>query len=138
MRSQNRNQDRTSRKAARSGLTQSLHRCSRRISSGNPATPDQASESAQHSRTEKGGDMGQDILLRRLDQAAGLKKQLVSEKNEATARIQYLEREMHELMDLLSPAVSKVDEALRAGPASLASEGFEDLKQRFPLAFTLD
>jgi hypothetical protein len=82
--------------------------------------------------------MGQDILLRRLDQAAGLKKQLVSEKNEATARIQYLEREMHELRDLLSPAVSKVDEALRAGPASLASEGFEDLKQRFPLAFTLD
>ena len=82
--------------------------------------------------------MGQDTLLRKLDQAAGLAKQLVSEKNEAAAKIQSLECEMHELRNLLSPAPSKADEALRGRPASPAAEGLEGLKRRFPLAFTLD
>jgi len=64
--------------------------------------------------------VAQDTLLQKLDEAAGRAKQLVKENNEATARIQPLEREASELRSIISLAVSKVDEMLKGESVSPA------------------
>jgi len=102
--------------------------------------------------------MAQDTLLKKLDEVAGRAKQLVREKNEATAKTPFLEREASELRSLISLAESKADEMLRVGAkdqtpqainAAVESKGIQQFggsppsprkgrKSGFPRAFGLD
>jgi hypothetical protein len=99
--------------------------------------------------------MGQESLLEKLDEAASKARLLEHENSETIAKIQTFEREIGALKELISLAESKADEMLmdssapdtHDGPAtlkahmtipSLAPEELQDLKQRFPHAFTPD
>ena len=82
--------------------------------------------------------MSQDTLVRRLDEFVGRAKEMVRERDEATARIASLEREVSKLRNLISLAESKVDEMLKDRPTPEASRRLEELGRRFPAAFTLD
>ena len=111
-------------------------------------------------------DMYQEALLRRLEVAMGRVYLLERERNAAAAKLQSMERNLNELSNVLSLAGWKADEILKGGPASdmskrqltptarltsppPPSEGpekaversasrQEELRRRFPHAFTLD
>ncbi len=96
--------------------------------------------------------------IKKLEEVAGRAKQLVREKNEATAKTRFLEREASELRSLISLAESKVDEMLGVGAqdqtpqamnAAVESKGIQQFggsptsppkgrKSGFPRAFGLD
>jgi chromosome segregation ATPase len=105
--------------------------------------------------------MALEALLGKMQEAADRIRVLEREKSEANARIQVLEREATELRSLISLAESKADEMLkgvpetsrpasapaRAAVPAATSRGLEelvepsasqqeDLKRRFPHAFT--
>jgi hypothetical protein len=98
-------------------------------------------------RSKEGGDMAQDTLVRKLDEAVHRAELLVRERDEAMAKIRSLERETGHLRSLISLAESKADEMLKGvstadasnGPVTLkASRGHEELKRLFPRAFISD
>ena len=102
---------------------------------------------ARQPQVRRGGDMAQDTILRKLDEAAHRAEILVRERDEAVAKMRSLERETKHLRGLVSLAESKADEMLKgvstpqasSGPVTpKATKGLEELKRLFPRAFTAD
>jgi FtsZ-binding cell division protein ZapB len=97
--------------------------------------------------------MSQKSLLQMLEEVAIKAKSVERERSEAVAKMQALERETEQLKELISLAESKVGEMLNAdshrdmptGQAarqvalpSLPSQELQEVKKRFPRAFTPD
>jgi hypothetical protein len=81
--------------------------------------------------------MGQDTLQRKLDDTANLVKRLLREKSEAIAQTRTYECGISELGSIISRGGSKPDRMPKGGPDP-SIEKPEELKRRFPAAFTLD
>jgi cell shape-determining protein MreC len=67
--------------------------------------------------------MAQDALLRKLEEVDRRAKMLVTEKDEATAKMRSLEHETNHLRSLISIAESKADEILKGVSTADAPSG---------------